>query len=261
MRPSKLRVPLEPAGRAGSPVTAKARCALAPRLAGSSTSASAVHAEARCRSCACGTLSVRGSGAPARGQRSVPPWMSMRPSRQRDNNRAPALGAGSCPAPPARAPAIPAPAPRSMSGFTSVMRPAPTPPLRAQPLLRRQGQPARQQALLALHALLMPLDEYDVVVIGAVEGLDLQADRTTDLRLQLPEGGGLLVQEAIHDVLVSEYQQLTTGKLSALSHNFPKNLVAHRFRRADETAPRAAWTRLTQQMFQALAGALAGHFH
>src|SRR5256885_11858482 len=61
--------------------------------------------------------------------------------------------------------------------------------------------------------------------------------------------------------VVSEYQQLTTGKLSALSHNFPKNLVAHRFRRADEPAPRAAWTRLTQQMFQALAGALAGHFH
>src|SRR5207244_1711905 len=108
---------------------------------------------------------------------------------------------------------------------------------------------------------LVPLDEYDVVVISAVEGLDLQADRTTDLRLELPEGGGLLVQEAIHDVLVSEYQQLTTGKLSALSHNFPKNLVAHRFRSADETAPRAAWTRLTQQMFQALAGALAGHFH
>src|SRR5256886_2290820 len=108
---------------------------------------------------------------------------------------------------------------------------------------------------------LVPLDEYDVVVISAVEGLDLQADRTTDLRLELPEGGGLLVQEAIHDVLVSEYQQLTTGKLSALSHNFPKNLVAHRFRRADEPAPHAAWTRLTQQMFQALAGALAGHFH
>src|SRR5205823_6407710 len=104
-------------------------------------------------------------------------------------------------------------------------------------------------------------DEYDVVVIDAVEGLDLQADRTTDLRLELPEGSRLLVQKAIHDVLVSEYQQLTTGKLSALSHNFPKNLVAHRFRRADETAPRAAWTRLTQQMFQALAGALAGHFH
>src|SRR5256885_4643673 len=41
-----------------------------------------------------------------------------------------------------------------------------------------------RSALLALHALLMPLDEYDVVVIGAVEGLDLQADRTTDLQVE-----------------------------------------------------------------------------
>src|SRR5439155_14771424 len=57
---------------------------------------------------------------------------------------------------------------------------------------------------------LVPLDEYDVVVINAVEGLDLQADRTPDRRLGLAEGGGLLTQEAIHDVLVSEYQQLAT---------------------------------------------------
>src|SRR5882762_3289954 len=362
MRPSKLRVPLEPAGRAGSPVTAKARCALAPRLAGSSTSASALHEEAWRRSCACLTFSVRGSGAPVRGQRSVPPWRSIRPSRQRDSNRAPALSTGSCPAPPARAPVRSAPAPRSMSGSTSVMRPASSRPLRtmrqaSRPTMscgarssapRPPGSPSttllntasgpyqpqrtpsslkltlspvcwrissscaarccgtraaassqatsttapRMVAPPSIHSAqrsparaeraapppaagatgpaagsagftrtLVPLDEYDVVVINAVEGLDLQTDRTTDLRLELAQGGRLLVQEAIHDVLVSEYQQLTTGKLSALSHNFPKNLVAHRFGRADETAPRAAWTRLTQQMFQALAGALAGHFH
>src|SRR5215472_2255501 len=58
-----------------------------------------------------------------------------------------------------------------------------------------------------------------------------------------------------------QYQQLTAGKLSALSHNFPKNLVAYRFRRAHEAAALATWTRLTQEVFQALAGALAGHLH
>src|SRR5262249_11439566 len=60
---------------------------------------------------------------------------------------------------------------------------------------------------------------------------------------------------------MSQYQQLTTGKLSALSHNLAKDLVAHGFRAADEAAPFAAWTGFTQQMFQALAGALAGHLH
>src|SRR5439155_1723882 len=104
-------------------------------------------------------------------------------------------------------------------------------------------------------------NEYYVVVIDAVEGLDLQADRTSDLCLELAEGGGFLVQEAIHDVLVGQYQQLATGKLSALSHNLPKNLVAHGFGRADEAAPFTAWTRLTHHMFQALAGALTGHLH
>src|SRR5262249_18835821 len=95
------------------------------------------------------------------------------------------------------------------------------------------------------------LNEYDVVLIHAVEGLDLQADRTTHLRLELAERGGLLIEQAVHDVLMSEYQQLATGKLPALSHNFPKNLVAHGFRGADEAAPLAAWTGLAQQVFQA----------
>src|SRR5215472_8347578 len=60
---------------------------------------------------------------------------------------------------------------------------------------------------------------------------------------------------------MSQYQQLTAGKLPALSHNFPKNLVAHRFRRAHEAAAFATRTRLTQKVLQALAGALAGHLH
>src|SRR5580700_7394582 len=105
------------------------------------------------------------------------------------------------------------------------------------------------------------LHEYDVVMIHAVEGLDLQADRPADLRLEFAQGGGLLIEEAIHDVLMREYQQLATGKLSALSHNFAKYLVADRFRGPHESAPLAASTRFTQQVFQALAGTLARHFH
>src|SRR5262249_49239416 len=92
------------------------------------------------------------------------------------------------------------------------------------------------------------LNEYDVVLIHAVERPDLQTDRAADLRLELPEGGGLLIEQAIHDVLMSQYQQLATGKLSALSHNLAKNLVADGFRAADEAAPLAAWTGLAQQM-------------
>src|SRR5579864_4601638 len=56
-----------------------------------------------------------------------------------------------------------------------------------------------------------------------------------------------------------QYQQLAAGELPTLSHNLPKDLVAHRFRSTDEAAPLAAWTRLAQQVFQALAGALACH--
>src|SRR5579872_5168462 len=105
------------------------------------------------------------------------------------------------------------------------------------------------------------LDEYDVELVHAVEGLDLQADRSTDLRLELREGGGLLVEQPIHDVLMGQYQQLAAHKLSALSHNFPEDLVAYGFGRAHETAPAAAGTWRTEQMFHALAGAFAGHLH
>src|SRR5215469_4839604 len=104
------------------------------------------------------------------------------------------------------------------------------------------------------------LNEYHVVLVNSVECLDLQSDRPTDLRLELAQRGGLLVQQAVHDVLMSQYQQLTARKLPALSHNLPKNLVAHGFRGAHEAAALAASTRLAKQMFQALAGALAGHF-
>src|SRR5215469_6067762 len=97
------------------------------------------------------------------------------------------------------------------------------------------------------------LNEYHVVLVNSVECLDLQSDRPTDLRLELAQRGGLLVQQAVHDILISQYQQLTAGKLPALSHNLPKNLVANRLRRADETASFAARTRFTQQVLQALA--------
>src|SRR5215472_16409028 len=60
---------------------------------------------------------------------------------------------------------------------------------------------------------------------------------------------------------MGQYQQLTTGKLPALSHNLAKNIVAHGLRSTDEAAPLAAWTGFAQQVFQALAGALAGHLH
>src|SRR5215472_8547131 len=103
------------------------------------------------------------------------------------------------------------------------------------------------------------LNEYDVVLVNPVECLDLQSDRPTDLRLELAQRGGFLVQQAVHNVLMSQYQQLTAGKLSALAHYLAKNLVANRLRRSDETASFAARTRFTQQVLQALAGALAGH--
>src|ERR1700746_3785252 len=56
-----------------------------------------------------------------------------------------------------------------------------------------------------------------------------------------------------------QYQQLAAGKLPTLSPNFPKKPVDKRSRGADEATPLAAWTRLAQQVFQALAGALACH--
>ena len=46
------------------------------------------------------------------------------------------------------------------------------------------------------------LDENDVVLIDAVESLDLQADGPPDLGLELAQSGGFLVQEAIHDAVV-----------------------------------------------------------
>lgn len=98
-----------------------------------------------------------------------------------------------------------------------------------------------------------------VELIDAVERLDLQADRPADLRLELGKGRRFLVEETFHDVLMGEYQQLAARELPALSHYLSKDLVAHRFGGANETATLAGGTRRTQQMFQALAGTLAGH--
>src|SRR5580704_13289633 len=91
--------------------------------------------------------------------------------------------------------------------------------------------------------------QHHVVVVEAVQRLDLQADRPADLRLELAQGRGLFVEQTIHDVLVGEYQQLAAGKLPALTHDLPKNLVANRLRGAHEATPLAAWTRLAQQVF------------
>src|SRR5262249_41236519 len=104
-------------------------------------------------------------------------------------------------------------------------------------------------------------DEYDVVLVNAVESLDLQADRPAHLSFQFSQGGGFFIEEAVHDVLMGQNQQLATRRLPALSHNLTKNLVAHGLRSADEAAPLAAWTGPAQQVFQALARALAGHLH
>src|SRR5690349_10098806 len=49
-----------------------------------------------------------------------------------------------------------------------------------------------------------PLYEHDVVLIGAVERLDLQTNRPADLTRELRERRGLLRQEKIDHVLVRE---------------------------------------------------------
>jgi hypothetical protein len=53
---------------------------------------------------------------------------------------------------------------------------------------------------------LKPSDKYDVVLVNAVESLDLQADRPAYLGLQFSQGGGFLIEEAVHDVLMCQYQ-------------------------------------------------------
>src|SRR5271169_6387082 len=108
---------------------------------------------------------------------------------------------------------------------------------------------------------LRALDEYDVVLIDAVECLDLQADRASYLCLEFAEGGRFLIEQAIDDVLMGQYQQLAAGKLPALSHNLAKDLVTDGFRRADKPLPFAGRTRPAQQVLEALARALAGHLH
>src|SRR3954469_16979519 len=60
---------------------------------------------------------------------------------------------------------------------------------------------------------------------------------------------------------MSQYQQLLAHELPALSHNLAKDLVTHRLGRLHEAAAVATRTRPAQQMFQALARALAGHLH
>src|SRR6185369_8032028 len=94
------------------------------------------------------------------------------------------------------------------------------------------------------------LNENHVVLIHTVQSFRLQPNRSTDLRLELCQGRRLLIQKSVHNVAMSQYQQLLARKLPALSHYVPKDLVTDRLRSFDEAATFATRTRLTQQMFQ-----------
>src|SRR5258708_17910784 len=59
---------------------------------------------------------------------------------------------------------------------------------------------------------------------------------------------------------MGQYHQLLTLELTGLTHDLAKHLVTYRFRRFDEPAPLARWTRLAQEMFQTFARAFARHF-
>src|SRR5690606_33873405 len=85
------------------------------------------------------------------------------------------------------------------------------------------------------------------------------ADRLARQLLELGHARGLLVEEPLDHVRPCEHQQLLEIELPMLTQDLAKDLVTDRFRGLDETAAFAAWTSLTQHVFQAFARALARH--
>src|SRR5581483_6302764 len=106
----------------------------------------------------------------------------------------------------------------------------------------RQARDAVLPGISARPLVSRPLDENHIVLINPVQRFDLKADGPAHLSLELGQGGRLVIQQAIHDVLMSQYQQLTARKLPALSHYLPKDLVAGRLRGFDEASPFAGST-------------------
>src|SRR6185437_12384456 len=104
-----------------------------------------------------------------------------------------------------------------------------------------------------------PSYENDVVLIGAVERLHLQTDRPADLAGELRERRGLLREQQVDDILVSEDEQLAARELAALPNNVPEDILADALRCLHEPSPLAARARHAEQVLKALARALARH--
>src|SRR5487761_517825 len=102
---------------------------------------------------------------------------------------------------------------------------------------------------------------HDIELIDAVEAFDLQANGQADLGLELAEGCRLRLEQPLDHIRMGEDQQLAARLTGARPQDLAKDLIADRFRRLHEPAPRARRARLTQQVLEALARALARHLH
>src|SRR5215469_7647400 len=104
-----------------------------------------------------------------------------------------------------------------------------------------------------------PSYENDVVLIGAVERLHLQANRPADLSGELRERRGFLREQQVDDILVREDEQLAARELAALAHDLAEDVLTHALRGLHEPSSLAAWARHAEQVLKALARALARH--
>src|SRR5690606_19195887 len=92
-----------------------------------------------------------------------------------------------------------------------------------------------------------------------IRAFALEPDRLTGQLLELRDARRLLVEEPLDHVRPREHEHLLEIELPVLPQDLAKDLVTDRLRRLHEAAAFAARARLTEQVLEALAGALARH--
>src|SRR5690606_3160956 len=105
----------------------------------------------------------------------------------------------------------------------------------------------------------MPLHQHDVELIRRIRALALEPARLTGQLLELRDARRLLVEEPLDHVRPREHEHLLEIELPVLSQDLAEDLVTDRLRRLHEAPAFAARARLTEQVLEALAGALARH--
>src|SRR3970040_494073 len=113
--------------------------------------------------------------------------------------------------------------------------------------------------LRRLHMVTRRSHQHDVELIRRVHALALEPNRRFRELLELGDARRLLVEQALDDLGTRENQKLLHVELPMLADNFTKDLITHRFRGLHEPAALTAWTRLTEDVLQALAVAFARH--